>query len=117
MNKVLLGIISGVVLGALDGSTAWLAPEARAKMIPIMIGATMKGIVVGLIVGFFARRVRSLPLGVLFGLGVDFILAFLVAFHEHSHYLNIVLAGTIQGGLLGYITQRWGFQGAASAPH
>jgi hypothetical protein len=115
MNKVVLGVVLGAILGAVDGATAWFAPEARTKMAGIIIGAAIKGIVIGLASGFFARKVNSIPLGVLFGLGLGFVLAFFVAYHEHSHYLDIMLPGSILGLILGYVTQRYGTYRAAPA--
>jgi F0F1-type ATP synthase assembly protein I len=108
MNKLVLGILLGAILGAVDGLTAWFAPEARAQLASIIIGATVKGIIAGAAIGFFARKVRSLPLGVLFGVAVGFLLAFIVAYHEHGHYFEIILPGSIVGLILGYITERYG---------
>lgn len=108
MKKVLWGVLLGAILGAIDGCTAWLAPEARSKMVPIVIGATVKGILTGALAGLFARKVRSTAGGVLFGLAVGFVLSFCVAYREHSHYLNILTAGSIVGLILGYATQRFG---------
>jgi hypothetical protein len=108
MNKIVVGIVLGAILGAVDGTTAWFAPEARTKMAGIIIGAAIKGIIIGLACGFFARKVISVPLGVFFGLGLGFVLAFFVAYSEHSHYLEIMVPGSILGLLLGYATQRYG---------
>jgi len=70
MNKVVFGLILGGVLGIFDGLTAWFTPEARAELIAIVVGSTIKGIIAGILIGFFARKVHSLALGILFGLGV-----------------------------------------------
>lgn len=115
MNKVLLGILLGAVLGILDGLTAWFTPEARVQLAGIVVGSTIKGILAGVAIGFFARKVNSLPLGIVFGLAVGFLLAFLVAhFGEHGHYFEIILPGSIVGLIVGYATQRYG--GARPAP-
>jgi len=109
MNKVVLGLLLGTILGALDGTTAWFTPEARAQLAGIIIGSTIKGIIAGVAIGFFARKVNSLPLGILFGLAVGFLLAFIVAhFMEHGHYFEIILPGSIVGLIVGYATQRFG---------
>lgn len=108
MNKLTLGIVLGAILGLADGSTAWFAPEARPKMLSILIGATIKGILSGALIGLFARNVKSVAGGILFGLAVGFLLSFFVAYQEHSHYVNIVTAGSIVGIILGYATQRYG---------
>ena len=75
MNKVLLGLLLGAVLGAIDGSTAWFTPEVRPEMATIIVGSTFKGLVGGILIGFFARKVKSLPLGILFGLAIGALLA------------------------------------------
>ena len=79
MNKVVYGLILGGVLGAFDGLTSWFTPEVRSQLLTIVVGSTIKGIIAGILIGFFARKVHSLALGILFGLGVGLLLAFLVA--------------------------------------
>ena len=108
MNKVVLGILLGAILGAVDGMTAWFTPEVRAQLAGIIVGSTIKGIIAGVAIGFFARKVDSLPLGILFGLAVGFLLALLVAYNEHGHYFAIILPGSIVGLIVGYATQRHG---------
>src|SRR5258707_3372025 len=108
MNKVLLGLMLGAVLGAVDGLSAWFTPAVRAQLAGIVIGSTIKGIIAGIAIGFFARKVHSLTLGVLFGLGVGFVLAFIVAQMQHGYYLEIILPGSLVGIIVGYATQRYG---------
>jgi len=114
MNKLVLGILLGAILGAVDGMTAWFTPEARTQMAGIIVGSTIKGIVAGVLIGFFARKVNSLPLGILFGLTVGFLLALFIAYREQGHYFAIILPGSIVGLIVGYATQRYG--GAPRAP-
>ena len=116
MNKILLGILLGAVLGAIDGGSAWFTPAARPQMASIIMGSTMKGIVAGLAIGFFARKVNSLALGILFGLAVGFLLAFLVAYLQHGYYFEIILPGSLVGLIVGYATQRYG-AGSRAAAH
>ncbi len=112
MNKILLGTILGGILGIFDGLTALFTPEAAPMIVGIVIGSTIKGILCGASVGFFARKVNSLPLGILFGLVVGFALAFLVAaFPDESgnhYYFEIILPGSILGIIVGYATQKFG---------
>jgi hypothetical protein len=112
MNKVLLGLILGGVLGIFDGLTAWFTPAVRDQMMGIVIGSTVKGIIAGLLIGYFARKVNSLALGILFGLGVGAILAFLVAAMPDPsgkhYYFEIMLPGSIVGIIVGYATQKFG---------
>jgi len=108
MTKIVLGIVLGGALGVLDGLTAWFTPAARSGIVGIVIGSTFKGIVAGLLIGVFARKVKSLPLGIAFGLGVGLFLAFLIAFLQHGYYFQIMLPGGMVGLIVGYATQRYG---------
>jgi hypothetical protein len=114
MNKVVIGILLGAVLGFFDGTTAWFYPEARAQIMGILIGSTIKGIIAGVLIGVFARKVNSLPLGIVFGLGVGALLAFGVAYMQHEHYVAIMVPGSLVGVVVGYATQKFG-RGATSA--
>jgi len=108
MNKIVLGLLLGAVLGALDGATAWFTPAVRAGIVGIMIGSAVKGLIAGVAAGMFARKVKSVPLGILFGLGVGAFLAFLVAHMQHGYYFEIILPGSIVGMIVGYATQQYG---------
>jgi hypothetical protein len=108
MSKPLVGVILGAVLGALDGLTAWFTPAVRSELAGIVIGSTIKGIIAGIAIGFFAKKFRSLPLGILFGLAVGAFLAFLVAYMQHGYYLEIILPGSLVGLIVGFATQRYG---------
>jgi len=115
MNKVLLGLLLGAVLGAIDGASAWFTPAVRAQLAGIVIGSTIKGLIAGIAIGFFARKVNSLFLGIVFGLAVGFVLALIVAYMQHGYYFEIILPGSIVGMIVGYATQRYG-AGSVAAP-
>ncbi|MBZ5682047.1 MAG: hypothetical protein LAO24_18265 [Acidobacteriia bacterium] len=108
MNKILLGLILGGILGIFDGLTAWFTPAARAGIVGIVFGSTMKGVIAGILIGVFARKVHSLALGILFGLGVGLALAFVIAVLQHGYYLQIMLPGGMVGLIVGYATQKYG---------
>jgi hypothetical protein len=108
MNKILVGLLLGVALGAVDGMTAWFYPEARAGIIGIVIGSTIKGMIAGIAAGWFARKVQSVTWGIAFGLFVGALLAYGVAAMQHDHYLEIMLPGSIVGAIIGWATQRYG---------
>lgn len=112
MNKILVGAIVGAVLGVIDGATAWFTPEVRSQMLGIIIGSTMKGVIAGIAAGWYARRVQSVPKGVAFGFAVGLLLAFLVAAmptETGEHYWwQIMVPGSILGGVIGWATQRYG---------
>jgi len=116
MNKMLLGIILGTVLGIFDGLTAlFSAPEMRPQLLGIVVGSTVKGLISGALIGFFARKVHSLPLGILFGLAVGAGLAYLVVLAGNPYYWEIIVPGAAVGLIVGYATQRFGAP-AQSAP-
>jgi hypothetical protein len=112
MNKIVLGLLPGGFLGIFDGLTAWFTPEVRSQLLGIVIGSTFKGLITGVLIGYFAKKVNSLPLGIVFGLAVGLVLALLVAAMpnpagEH-YYFEIMLPGGILGMIVGYATQRFG---------
>jgi hypothetical protein len=120
MNKILVGLIVGAVLGFVDGATAWFTPQVRDQMLGIVIGSTGKGIIAGIAAGWFARRVQSVPKGIAFGFVVGLLLAFAVAAMpdpktgEH-YWWQIMVPGSILGGVIGWATQRYGRPAARAA--
>ena len=109
MNKPLFGLILGAVLGIFDGLSALLsAPEARAMIVGIVIGSTIKGLIAGYATGWFAKKVNSLPLGILFGTALGFALAGLVVLTQpgHPYIWEILLPGALIGAIVGYSTQK-----------
>ncbi|HKN82847.1 MAG TPA: hypothetical protein VJW17_05415 [Pyrinomonadaceae bacterium] len=108
MSKPLLGIVLGAILGAIDGLTAWFTPAVRNQLAGIVVGSTIKGIIAGVAIGFFAKKFNSLPIGILFGLAVGAFLAYLVALMQGGYYLEIILPGAIVGLIVGFATQKYG---------
>jgi hypothetical protein len=112
MSKPVLGLILGAILGCLDGLTALFYPEVSAEIMGILIGSTIKGILVGVAAGFFARKMNSIPAGVAFGLVARARFAFLVAkmpaTNGEHYYAEIMIPGTIVGIILGFATQKYG---------
>jgi hypothetical protein len=112
MNKIVLGLLVGGILGIFDGLSAWFTPAVRAQLLAIVIGSTVKGLIAGILIGYFAKKVNSLPLGLLFGLGIGLLLAYAVAAMADPtgkhYYFEIMLPGGIVGMIVGYATQRFG---------
>ena len=108
MNKIVLGLALGGILGILDGLTAWFTPAARSGIVGIVIGSMIKGIIAGILIGVFARKVNSLALGIIFGLAVGAFLAWIIAFMQHGYYFQIMLPGAMVGLIVGYATQKYG---------
>jgi uncharacterized membrane protein SpoIIM required for sporulation len=117
MNKIVVGLLFGLILGALDGSTALFYPETRPVIAGIMVGSSIKGMIVGLLSGWFARKVQSTKWGILMGAALGLFFAFLVAAMDATkgqpHYLEIMMPGFIVGAIIGFLTQRMGAPGPA----
>ncbi len=114
MSKTILGLVLGGILGIFDGLSALVsAPEVAPQIMGIVLGSTFKGLVAGVLIGFFARKVHSLPLGIVFGLAVSLTFAYLVAAQPdpatgRHYYWEIMLPGGLLGAIVGYATQRYG---------
>jgi len=112
MSKPLLGLILGGVLGAFDGLSALVSspdvPAVKEGIVGIVIGSTMKGLIVGVVTGFVARKFNSLGIGIACGLTLGFALALVVAVLQGSHYLEIILPGSLVGIIVGFVTQKYG---------
>ncbi len=114
MNKPLLGLLAGGVLGVADGLTALVsAPEVAPQIAMIVTGSMGKGLVAGVLIGWFARKVNNLAYGVLFGLAMGALFALPFALGEnpetHKVYLwEILIPGALVGLIVGYLTQRYG---------
>ena len=69
-NKIIVGLVFGTILGAIDGATAWFTPDARPMLAGIMLASSFKGLLVGALSGWFARKVQSMPWGIAVGAGI-----------------------------------------------
>ena len=113
MNKPLFGLVLGGILGIFDGLSALVSsPEVSSQIAGIVIGSTFKGLIAGVLIGWFAKKVNSLPLGVAFGLTVGAALALPIAIMNsnalhHNYYWQIMLPGSVVGLIVGYATQRY----------
>jgi len=115
MNKILAGSLFGLALGAIDGATAWFYPETHSVIGGILVGSSIKGMLVGLLSGWFARSVESTKRGIVLGAALGLLFAFLVALMQHEHYLEIMMPGFVTGAIIGFLTQRTGTPAAAKA--
>ena len=61
------------------------------------MGSMFKGLIAGVLIGVFARKVHSLALGIIFGLAVGAFLAWIIAFMQHGYYFQIMLPGGMVG--------------------
>jgi hypothetical protein len=119
MNKPVLGLLLGGVLGVFDGLSALLsAPEVAPDIVGIVIGSTFKGVIAGALIGWIATKYRSMQVGLLAGLGIGAALAFIIAAipqPDGTHYWwEIMLPGSVLGLVVGYATQRYGHSRSAT---
>ncbi len=120
MNKPVLGLLLGGALGAVDGLSALIsAPEVAPGIVGIVIGSMGKGLVGGLIIGFIARKLDNLPLGILIGLGVAALLALPIALSTDpstgkQYFWEIMIPGSMVGVIVGYATQKFGTRPAVA---
>jgi membrane protease YdiL (CAAX protease family) len=118
MNKPILGLLLGGVLGIFDGLSALVsAPEIKSQIVGIVIGSVIKGLITGVLIGAFARKYNSLPLGIVFGLAAGLFFATIVAILQQGYYWQIMLPGGILGMIVGYATQKYGRPAAGGAGH
>ena len=122
MNKIWLGLLLGAVLGALDGLTALIsAPETAPQLATIIIGSCGKGLVAGLIIGFFARKVSNLTAGVVFGIVTSALITLPIAIapqptnNGEPYFWEIMIPGALVGLIVGFATQRYGVGAPAKA--
>jgi len=105
VKKIWFATLLGGFLGIFDGLTAWFTPEVRNQLVGIVIGSTIKGLLTGVLIGVFARKVHSVAAGTLFGLAVGACFAYLILLMNPGHALNIMLPGSLVGLIVGYATQ------------
>jgi ABC-type uncharacterized transport system permease subunit len=83
-------------------------PEVKNAIGGIVVGSTIKGIIAGIAIGFFAKKFRSLPIGILFGIIVGALLALPIALMQGKYYFEIIIPGTLVGLIVGFATQKYG---------
>jgi len=113
MSKPMLGLVLGGILGIFDGLSALVSaphdPAIKAGIVGIVIGSTIKGLITGVAIGWFARRTQSMGIAIAFGLAVGVALAFLVCVLQKlggqpPYYWQIMVPGGILGVIVGYAT-------------
>ena len=106
MKKVLFATLLGGFLGIFDGLTSLFTPEVRDQIVTIVIGSTFKGLVAGMLIGAFARRVHSMAWILIFGVLVSGFFAYLVAAMQGKYYVQIMTPGALVGLIVGYAAYR-----------
>jgi len=115
MNRPVIGLLTGALLGVLDGLSALVsAPEVSDQIAGIVMGSSVKGLLAGLIVGLIARKLTSSKAAVWIGIGVAALVTAPIAYMNATHYDNasyywkIMLPGALVGAIVGYVTMRYG---------
>jgi hypothetical protein len=114
MNKPVLGLVAGGVLGVFDGLTALVsAPEVAPQIMSIVAGSMGKGLIAGVLIGWFAKKVNNLSAGILFGLAMGALFALPIALMPNGpdgqvYFWEILIPGSLVGLIVGFLTQRYG---------
>jgi hypothetical protein len=113
MNKPVLGLVAGGVLGIFDGLTALVsAPEVAPEIAGIVAGSMVKGLVAGILIGWFAKKVNNLGAGIAFGLAMGALFALPIALmpaaNGQKYFWEILIPGSMVGLIVGFLTQRYG---------
>lgn len=115
MGRMKVGALAGLILGVLDGASAWLSPAARPTFSVIVLIASVKGLATGLIVGWLAMRIERagavIALGGLVGATLS-----LAAAIPSGAYLEVVGPGLVIGILVGALVARMSAPSRASGP-
>ena len=120
MNKPLLGLLAGGALGVVDGLTALVsAPQVAPQIVGIVLGSMSKGLMAGVLIGWFGRKVNNLALGIVFGLtiGALFALPFALVVNPATgqrYFWEILIPGAMVGLIVGFLTQRYGLRRVAT---
>ncbi|MEO8480537.1 MAG: hypothetical protein ABI542_13010 [Gemmatimonadota bacterium] len=112
MGKPLFGLILGGILGVFDGLTALIsAPAVAPEIVTIVLGSMGKGLLGGWIIGFIAKKLDNLPLGVVVGIVVSGLITLPIAMGTdattgQTYFWEILIPGMLVGLIVGYATQR-----------
>jgi hypothetical protein len=115
LSRPLLGLLAGLLLGALDGLSALVtSPEVADQIAGIVVGSSFKGVLAGVIVGLVARRFQSSAAGIALGTGVAAVITLPIAhlnaqhYGDPSYYWKIMLPGALVGAIVGFAVVRYG---------
>jgi hypothetical protein len=109
ITKPMLGLAVGGTLGLMDGLSGFLEPSLAPLMTSVITFSLLKGLVSGAAIGYFSKRVHSMPLGILAGVLIAAAFSMLVILKAGmALFLDIMLPGMLLGVIVGFATQRFG---------
>lgn len=109
ITKPMLGLAVGGTLGLLDGLSGFLEPSLAPLMGSVITFSLLKGLVAGIAIGYFSKRVHSMALGILAGTAIAAVLSLLVILHAGmALFWDILLPGMLLGVIVGFATQKFG---------
>jgi len=109
VTKPMLGLAVGGTLGLFDGLSGFLEPSLAPVMTSVITVSLAKGLVAGVAIGFFSRKVHSMAWGILAGLAIAAVLSLLVILRAGmALFWDIMLPGMLLGVIVGFATQRFG---------
>jgi hypothetical protein len=115
ITKPMLGLAVGGTLGLLDGLSGFLEPSLAPLMTSVITFSLLKGLVAGIAIGYFSKKVHSMALGILAGLAIAAVLSLLVILRAGmALFWDILLPGMLVGVIVGFATQRFGKQAAGA---
>ena len=109
VTKPLLGLTVGGALGLLDGLSGFLEPSLAPLMTSVITFSLLKGLLSGVAIGYLARKIDSMLLGILGGLIIAAFFSFLLVLKSGmALFWDIMLPGMLLGLIVGFATQRFG---------
>ena len=116
LTKPMLGLAVGGTLGLLDGISGFLEPSLAPLMGSVITFSLLKGLASGVSIGYFSKRVHSMPLGILAGIVIAAALSMLLILKAGiALFWDIILPGMLLGVIVGFATQRFGRPPAVSS--
>ena len=116
LTKPMLGLAVGGTLGLLDGLSGFLEPSLAPLMGSVITFSLLKGLASGVSIGYFSKRVDSMPLGILAGVVIAAALSMLLILKAGiALFWDIILPGMLLGVIVGFATQRFGRPPAVSS--
>jgi len=111
----MLGLAIGGTLGLLDGLSGFFEPSLAPFMTSVITFSLLKGLLSGITIGYLARKLHSMALGILGGLFIAACFSFLLVLKSGlALFWDIMLPGMLLGLIVGFATQRFGDRGFAT---